>query len=56
MWYIQLKSLICENNQDTWIQQFSYTTDHYSLAKHTLEELQKKYSDRQFRLICIDNF
>jgi hypothetical protein len=58
MWHIELKSLIRENNQvnDTWVKQYSYTGDHYSLAKHDMELLKSKHENREFRLICIDNF
>jgi hypothetical protein len=58
MWHIELKSLIRANNQvkDTWVKQYSYTNDHYDLAKHDIEILRNKYEGREFRLICIDNF
>jgi len=56
MWYIEMKSLINDSGKDNWIQQYSYTTDHYDLAKHDIEILRNKYQGREFRLICIDNF
>ena len=56
MWYIEFKNLINNDTQDNWVKQYSYSSDHYDLAKQDIEALRKQYSDRQFRLVCIDNF
>ena len=56
MWYIEMKSLINDSGKDNWVQQYSYTGDHYSLAKHDMELLKSKHESREFRLVCKDNF
>jgi hypothetical protein len=57
MFYIEQKYIIKpENSPDEWYQVYSYTNDHYDLAKHDIEILRNKYEGREFRLICIDNF
>jgi hypothetical protein len=57
MFYIEQKYIIKpENNPEEWYQVYSYTNDHYDMAKHDIEILRNKYQSREFRLICIDNF
>lgn len=57
MFYIEQKYIIREeNNPNEWYQVYSYTNDHYSLAKGDLEILKEKYQNREFRLVCKDNF
>jgi len=57
MFYIEQKYIIKqENNPEEWYQVYSYTNDHYDLAKHDIAILKEKYQAREFRLVCIDNF
>lgn len=57
MFYIEQKYIIREeNNPNEWYQVYSYTNDHYDLAKQDIETLRNKYEYREFRLVCKDNF
>jgi hypothetical protein len=55
MFYIEQKYIIRENNNpDEWYQVYSYTNDHYDMAKGDIVLLKDKYQNREFRLTCKD--